>query len=99
MLNRVLSGACNATACCARFTSSGWVEPRCTVQSVSGTGTVKLQQGDNSTCFHRLYNWPNCFVDGDTSAGPWTRGRFPTTIENVASNWSYGGQFYYDRVL
>ena len=73
-----------------------WVEPRCTVESVSADGVVKLQQGSNSSCFHRLYNWPSCFVNGDTSAGPWTRGRFPTTIENVATNWSYPGQFCKD---
>ena len=74
-----------------------WVEPRCTVESVSPTGIVKLKQDGNSSCFHRLYNWPSCFVNGDTSAGPWTRGRFPVSIENVATNWSYPGQWYYDR--
>lgn len=73
-----------------------WVEPRCTVESVSGS-VVKLKQAGNTSCFHRLYNWPSCFVNGDSSAGPWTRGRFPTTIENVEGNWSHPGQFYYDR--
>lgn len=74
-----------------------WVEPRCTVESVSAAGTVRLKQSSNASCFHRLYNWPSCFVNGDASAGPWTRGRFPVTIENVATNWSFPGQFYYDR--
>ena len=74
-----------------------WVEPRCTVESVSASGVVRLKQNGNASCFHRLYNWPSCFVNGDTSAGPWTRGRFPVSIENVATNWSYPGQWYYDR--
>jgi hypothetical protein len=74
-----------------------WVEPRCTVESVSASGIVKLKQDGNTSCFHRLYNWPSCFVDGDTSAGPWTRGRLPVSIENVFSNWSFAGQWYYDR--
>ena len=74
-----------------------WVEPRCTVESVSANGIVKLKQDGNASCFHRLYNWPSCFVNGDSSAGPWTRGRFPVSIENVATNWSFPGQWYYDR--
>ena len=70
---------------------------RCTVESVSSTGIVKLKQDGNSSCYHRLYHWPSCFVNGDESAGPWTRGRFPVTIENVDSNWTAPGQMYYDR--
>ena len=63
----------------------------------AATGAVKLKQDGNASCYHRLYHWPSCFVNGDRSAGPWTRGRYPVSIENVVANWSHPGQFYYDR--
>lgn len=40
-----------------------WIEPRCTVESVEGK-IVKLKQGDNSSCFHRLYYYAQCFTNG-----------------------------------
>ena len=65
-----------------------WIEPRCTVESVDGK-IVKLQQGDNSSCFHRLYYYAQCFNNGQgagrslTCKGSQCRGRNPTSIENV----------------
>ena len=67
-----------------------WIEPRCTVESVDGK-IVKLQQGDNSSCFHRLYYYAQCFNNGQgagrslTCKGSQCRGRNPTSIENVRS--------------
>ena len=73
-----------------------WVEPRCTVQSVEGS-IVHLKQGDNSTCFHRLYHWDHCLNYNGGHDGPGKRPRNPTTIENVGTNFTQPGQFYYDR--
>jgi beta-glucuronidase len=70
-----------------------WVEPRCTVESVNGD-LVSLQQGDNSSCYHRLYYWAACFTN---FKGPGRKPRNPTSLENVATNFSFPGQFYYDR--
>ena len=33
---------------------AGWIEPRCTVESVKGS-VVRLKQDGNSSCWHRLY--------------------------------------------
>eukprot|EP00039_Didymoeca_costata_P028580 m.21525 g.21525 ORF g.21525 m.21525 type:complete len:848 (-) comp7175_c0_seq1:170-2713(-) len=72
-----------------------WIEPRCTVESVNGK-VVKLKQDGNSSCFHRLYYYLQCFNNGQGGdKGP--RGRNPTSLENVASNFTQPGQFYYDR--
>lgn len=73
-----------------------WVEPRCTVQEVSGN-LVSLQQHDNHSCYHRLYHWDHCLNWNDGHDGQGKKPRNPTTIENVATNFSYPGQFYYDR--
>jgi hypothetical protein len=73
-----------------------WVEPRCTVQSVEGK-VVSLQQGDNSSCYHRLYHWDHCLNYNDGHDGAGKKPRNPTTIENVATNFTQPGQFYYDR--
>ena len=72
-----------------------WIEPRCTVESVDGK-IVKLQQGDNSSCFHRLYYYAQCFNNGQgagrslTCKGSQCRGRNPTSIENVRSALFFG---------
>ena len=73
-----------------------WIEPRCTVESVSGS-EVKLKQDGNESCYHRLYYYAQCFSNGRGPGRTGYRGMNPTSIENVASNWSYAGQFYYDR--
>jgi hypothetical protein len=68
-----------------------WIEPRCTVESVEGK-VVKLKQADNSSCFHRLYYYAQCFTNGKgpgrslTCKGSQCRGRNPTSIENVNSS-------------
>jgi hypothetical protein len=73
-----------------------WVEPRCTVQEVNGN-LVSLQQGDNHSCYHRLYHWDHCLNWNNGNDGPGKKPRNPTTIENVATNFTQPGQFYYDR--
>jgi hypothetical protein len=73
-----------------------WVEPRCTVQEVRGN-LVSLQQQDNHSCYHRLYHWDHCLNWNDGHDGQGKKPRNPTSIENVATNFSYPGQFYYDR--
>ena len=73
-----------------------WIEPRCTVGSVSGS-EVTLKQDGNESCYHRLYYYAQCFTNGRGPGRTGYRGMNPTSIENVASNWSYPGQFYYDR--
>eukprot|EP01043_Picozoa_sp_COSAG02_P061182 COSAG02_NODE_8167_length_2681_cov_2.087529_2_plen_502_part_00 len=81
-----------------------WIEPRCTVESVEGK-IVKLKQADNSSCFHRLYYYAQCFTNGEgpgrslSCTGQQCRGRNPTSIENVGLNASDNapGTFYYDR--
>lgn len=71
-----------------------WIEPRCTVESVAGS-VVRLKQDGNGSCFHRLSYYPQCFNNGQ--GGMWNRGHFPTHLENVETNWTQPGQFYYDR--
>ena len=79
------------------FSRSGvpWIEPRCTVESVDGK-IVKRQQGDNSSWFHRLYYYAQCFNNGQgagrslTCKGSQCRGRNPTSIENVRSALFFG---------
>ena len=98
------------------------------MQSVKGK-LVSLQQGDNHSCYHRLYHWDHClnWNDGHDGVGKkprasdryrgvisrslvslsqrlltWSRNLDcmagnPTTIENVLSNFTQPGQFYYDR--
>lgn len=81
-----------------------WIEPRCTVESVEGK-IVKLKQADNSSCFHRLYYYAQCFTNGQgpgrdlTCKGSQCRGRNPTSIENIGLNASGNtpGYWYYDR--
>ena len=73
-----------------------WIEPRCTVQSVEGS-VVSLKQGDNSSCYHRLYYYAQCFNNGKGPGRTGYRGMNPTHLENVDSNWTQPGQFYYDR--
>ena len=73
-----------------------WIEPRCTVDSVSGS-VVKLKQKDNSSCYHRLYYYAQCFNNGHGPGRTGYRGMNPTHLENVEANFSYPGQFYYDR--
>ena len=81
-----------------------WIEPRCTVESVEGK-IVKLKQADNSSCYHRLYYYAQCFTNGKgpgrslSCKGQQCRGRNPTSIENVGLNASDNapGTFYYDR--
>ena len=68
-----------------------WVEPRCTVQSVDGK-LVSLQQGDNQSCYHRLYHWDHCLNWNNGQDGSGQRPRNPTTIENVATNFTQPGQ-------
>ena len=73
-------------------------QTRCAVQSVDPTtGTVSLHQGDNSTCYHRLYYYAQCFSNGKGPGRNSLRGQNPTHIENVEANWTQPGQFYYDR--
>ena len=83
--------SCDAVNC--------WIEPRCTVSAVDKTtGLVSLHQEDNSSCFHRLYYYASCFHDLPVDVDyPRSRGRNPTHLENVESNWTLPGQFYYDR--
>lgn len=73
-----------------------WIEPRCTVQDVKGS-IVSLKQDGNESCFHRLYYYQQCFNNGNGPGRQSKRGMNPTMLENVASNWTYPGQFYYDR--
>jgi hypothetical protein len=66
---------------------------------------VKLKQADNSSCFHRLYYYAQCFTNGEgpgrslSCEGQQCRGRNPTSIENVGLNATDNapGTFYYDR--
>lgn len=45
-----------------------WIEPRCTVESVDGS-VVKLKQSTgNSSCYHRLYYYAQCFNNGQGAA-------------------------------
>ena len=75
-----------------------WIEPRCTVSNVdASTGAVTLHQEDNSSCYHRLYYYAQCFANGKGPGRTGDRGVNPTHLENVEGNWSYPGQFYYDR--
>jgi pectate lyase len=75
-----------------------WIQPRCTVDSVEGSlVSLKGADGsDNSSCFHRLYYYPKCFSNGK-GADKKTRGINPTHLENVGTNFTQPGQFYYDR--
>lgn len=74
-----------------------WIEPRCTVESVSGK-IVKLKQSSgNSSCYHRLYYYAQCFNNGKGPGRTGARGNNPTSIENVAENFTQPGQWYYDR--
>eukprot|EP01079_Euglenida_sp_SAG-EU17-18_P011234 gene11234-2042_t len=73
-----------------------WIEPRCTVDSVRGQ-VVSLKQDGNSSCYHRLYYYAQCFNDGHGPGRQGYRGMNPTTLENVATNWTQPGEFYYDR--
>ena len=81
-----------------------WIEPRCTVESAEGK-IVKLKQADNSSCFHRLYYYAQCFTNGKgpgrslTCKGEKCRGRNPTSIENIGLNKTGNtpGHWYYDR--
>ena len=77
---------------CASFNC--WVEPRCSVSNVSGE-LVSLSQGDNSSCFWRLYYFGIGWGGSPDGGGLWRK--FPTAIENLASNWTQPGEFYYDR--
>jgi hypothetical protein len=74
-----------------------WIEPRCTVESVEGK-IVKLKQSSgNSSCFHRLYFYAQCFNNGKGPGRTSARGNNPTHLENVAENFTAPGQWYYDR--
>eukprot|EP01052_Picozoa_sp_SAG31_P001462 SAG31_NODE_49_length_30599_cov_15.615016_22_plen_529_part_00 len=73
-----------------------WVEPRCTVQKVEGN-LVYLKQNDNASCYHRLYHWDHCLNYNNGQDGSGRKPRNPTSIENVATNFTQPGQFYYDR--
>lgn len=73
-----------------------WIEPRCTVAAVSGN-IVSLKQDGNSSCYHRLYYYSQCFNNGKGPGRTGARGRNPTRIENVGTNFTQPGQFYYDR--
>jgi len=77
---------------CASFNC--WVEPRCTVGAVDGA-MVALSQGDNSSCFWRLYYFGIGW--GGSADGGGLRRKFPTAIENLSTNFTQPGQFYYDR--
>ena len=77
---------------CAAFNC--WVEPRCTVGAVDGD-MVSLSQGDNSSCFWRLYYFGIGWGGSPDGGGLWRK--FPTAIENLASNFTQPGQVYYDR--
>jgi hypothetical protein len=74
-----------------------WIEPRCTVEKVEGSKVSLKQSSGNSSCYHRLYYYAQCFNNGKGPGRQGKRGQNPTHIENVASNFSYPGQFYYDR--
>ena len=74
-----------------------WIEPRCTVEKVEGSKVSLKQSSGNSSCYHRLYYYAQCFNNGQGPGRQGKRGVNPTHLENVASNWSYPGQFYYDR--
>jgi hypothetical protein len=77
---------------CASFNC--WVEPRCTVGKVEGS-MVSLKQADNSSCFWRLYYFGIGWGGSPEGGGLWRK--FPTALENLASNWTQPGQWYYDR--
>ena len=77
---------------CASFNC--WVEPRCTVGAVEGS-IVSLKQADNSSCFWRLYYFGIGWGGAATGGGLWRK--FPTHLENLATNWTQPGQWYYDR--
>jgi hypothetical protein len=74
-----------------------WIEPRCTVESVTGSQVKLKQSSGNTSCYHRLYYYAQCFSNGVGPGRQGARGRNPTHIENVEGNWSFPGQFYYDR--
>eukprot|EP01050_Picozoa_sp_SAG11_P000458 SAG11_NODE_13_length_26388_cov_67.360341_30_plen_721_part_00 len=75
---------------CAGFNC--WVEPRCGVSSVEGS-VVTLSGGSVSSCYHKLYYYGIGWGGPPAGRGP----RAPTSIENLWSNFSHPGEFYYDR--
>jgi len=80
---------------CAGFNC--WVEPRCGVVSVKGK-VVSLSgaaggPGMNASCYHRLYYYGIGWGGKPTGKAP----KPPTSIENLRSNFSHAGEFYYDR--
>ena len=79
--------SCAAYAC--------WVEPRCTVETVTGSSVALKQLAGNSTCFHRLYYFAQGWGGKKTGAAPLN----PTSIENlfVPGKFATPGTFYYDR--
>lgn len=56
---------------------------------------VSLKQGDNSSCFWRLYYFGIGWGGASTGGGLWRK--FPTALENLGTNWTQPGQWYYDR--
>ena len=71
-----------------------WIEPRCTVEKVEGSKVSLKQSTGNSSCYHRLYYYSQCFNNGKGPGRQGKRGQNPTHLENVASNFSFPGQFY-----
>ena len=69
---------------------------RMTVTSL-GSNVMLKQSSGNSSCYHRLYYYAQCFDNGNGPGRQGKRGVNPTHIENVEGNWSFPGQFYYDR--
>ena len=71
-----------------------WVEPRCGVGAVDGS-MVSLKQETNASCFWRLYYFGIGW--GGSPLGGGLRHKYPTALENLGTNWTQPGEFYYDR--
>lgn len=76
-----------------------WIEPRCTVEKVEGSKVSLKQSTGNSSCYHRLYYYSQCFNNGKGPGRQGKRGQNPTHLENVESNFSFPGQFYCEYIL
>ena len=74
-----------------------WVEPRCTVESVTQTTVTLKQSTGNSSCWHRMYYFGVGWGGKDTpdSKPPLP----PTSIENLfdPDDFTVEGTWYYDR--
>ena len=62
-----------------------WIEPRCTVESVEGSKVSLKQSSGNSSCFHRLYYYSQCFNNGKGPGRTGKRGKKEHTMIKTCS--------------